>query len=122
MKKLIITILALATIALADKPICTEVYNTDEFVEFSCEGGDVKSANMLVAKDLAYIVYEGYYINGTRFVKKDFRRERTEKGVTWSRHTHIDKYGVKSVDKDCVHWYSTESIYSLYKNVYCVFR
>ncbi len=122
MKKLIITILALAAIALAAKPICTELYNTDEFVEFSCEGGDVKSAKMLVAKNLDYIVYEGDYINGTHFMKKDFRRERTEKGITWSLHTHIDKYGVKSVDMNGVHWYSTKSIYSLYKNVYCVFR
>ena len=121
MKNLIITILALVTIALADKPICTKVYDTDKYVEFYCEGGNVASAKMRVAKDLAYIVYEGDDTTGTHFIKKDARRERTERGITWSQHTYIDKYGVKSVD-EYIHWHSTESLYSLYKAVYCVFE
>jgi hypothetical protein len=123
MNKIIITILALATIVLADKPLCTEVDNTDEFVEFSCTGGDITSANLLVAKDLSYIVYEGDSTNGSHFKKEDFRLpNRTEKGITHSRHFSIDKYGVQSVDNEYDHWYSMESIYNLYKVVYFVFK
>lgn len=97
MKKLIITIFALAAIALADKPICTEVYNTDEFVEFSCEGDTIVSSTLIINKDLGVILHGGKYSDGSTFSDM---HTREGKNARHQLSTVTDRYGITSVIMD----------------------
>lgn len=115
MKKLIITILALATISLAaKKPICTEIYNTDEYVEFSCKSDIIRTSTLKISKNLDSITLIGEYTDGDQFYKEDTRYEFVR-----SRHVSKvkDSYGIIAVNEDKIYGSrSMEQVYQTYRN------
>ena len=114
MKKLIITILALAAIALAaNKPICTEVYNTDEYVEFSCKGGMISTSTLKISKKLDSITFIGEYTNGNQFYKQDTRYSSGSEHVRKVK----DSYGIIAVNEHEIYGSrSMEQVYQSYRN------
>ena len=123
MKKLIITILALATIALADKPICTVSLEKEEAVIFSCEGDTIVSSTLIIAKDLDFISHNGKYSDGSTFSDMHTREGK------YARHqlsTVTDRYGITSVIMDMtfgswssgLYSYKMENFYEWYRKHY----
>lgn len=111
MKKLIITILALAAIALADKGTCTEVYNTYEFVKFSCGSVSIRTATLKISKSLDYITFVGVYKNGNRFYMHRTRESRNSIRVVSKVK---DSYGIIAENRITI--FTDISMEDVYRN------